>query len=116
MERNEVTAALANKEVVFFMVCQSIFSDLVINRYLVCLICKMKSPGICTNNLPGVWGLDLTLFIVKFLDDMINRCISHVQIGFASYGSKHCLVLSFEILTITCIHEQTENRLIPGSY
>lgn len=57
----------------------------------------MKSPGICTDYLPSVWSLDLTLFLVWFLDDMINRCIRNVQIGFASHCSRNCLVLSFEI-------------------
>lgn len=88
----------------------SYFSELVdgLNQCLICLILnhiwlKMKSPGICTNYLPSVWSMDVTLFLVWFLDDMFNRCISNVQIGFASHCSRNCLVLSFEIRRIILV-------------
>jgi hypothetical protein len=47
--------------------------------------------------------MDVTLFLVWFLDDMFNRCISNVQIGFASHCSRNCLVLSFEIRRIILV-------------
>lgn len=113
MERNQITSALANSEVVFFMVCGLFFSYLAnvlspcLIRLILELICKTKYPGICVDCLPGVWSMDLTLCLVLFLEYMINGCVSHIQIGFASVcSSKYCLVI--EIPMIDCICEQTD--------